>query len=168
MRVRTASLDDAAEIGRLLKRAFPTLMASAYGPESLAAALPVVTKVNTDLLKSGTYYVAEEEGSGCMLGCGGWTLERPGTTEITPGLAHLRHFATDPAFARKGVGRAIFGECARAAAKAGAKMFQAYSSFNAEPFYKGIGLVPVGWIELPLAPDISLPAVVMEGPIRTG
>jgi predicted N-acetyltransferase YhbS len=139
-------------------------MAGTYRKEVLSVALPFLTKSNTQLLKSGTYYVAED--SGRILGCGGWTLQRPGTSEVTPGIAHLRHFATDPAFARQGVGRTIFRECAQAAAKAGATMFQVYSSLNAEPFYERLGLTRVRQINLPKPQTVSFPAILMEGPIK--
>ena len=139
-------------------------MADAYRREVLSVALPSLTKSNPELLKSGTYYVAER--SGHILGCGGWTLEHPSTSEVTSGIAHLRHFATDPAFVRQGVGRMIFLECARAAAQAGAKRFQAYSSLNAEPFYKSLGLTRIKQINLPKAVTVSIPAILMEGPIR--
>ena len=163
MKVRRTYPEDAPLIDELLERAYPTIMAGAYREEVLSVALPFLTKSNKELLKSGTYYVVEA--SGRLLGCGGWTLERPGTSEVTPGIAHLRHFATDPAFLRQGVGRMIFRECAQAAAKAGAKRFQAYSSLNAEPFYQGLGLTRIKQIDLPMALPVPLPAMLMEGPI---
>ena len=151
-------------IDKLLARSYPTLMAGAYRKEVLLVALPILTKSSPELLKSGTYYVAEE--SGRILGCGGWTFERPGTSELTPGLAHLRHFATDPAFVRQGVGRMIFRECARAAAHEGATTFQAYSSLNAESFYRSLGLTRVKEIDLPKRLTVAIPAIFMEGSIR--
>jgi N-acetylglutamate synthase-like GNAT family acetyltransferase len=164
VKVRRAYPDDASLIDELLARAYPALMANAYREEVLAVALPAMIKSNTELLKSGIYYVAEE--AGCILGCGGWTLERPGASEVTPGIAHLRHFATDPAFVRQGVGRMIFHECALAAAVAGAKRFQAYSSLNAEPFYQSLGLTRIKQIDLPLQLTVSVPAILVEGPIE--
>lgn len=151
-------------IDQLLARAYPTLMADAYEPELLSAALPFMTKANGELLKSGTYYVAEE--SARVLGCGGWTHECPGTSEITKGIAHLRHFATDPAFARQGVGRAIFRACAEAAVKSGANRFQVYSSLNAEPFYASLGLTRVKEIDLSMTPTTSFRTLLMEGSIE--
>ena len=164
MKVRRTYPEDEALIDELLERAYPTLMADAYRKEVLSAALPFLTKSNMELLKSGTYYVAEE--SRRVLGCGGWTLQRPGTSEITPGIAHLRHFATDPACVRQGVGRTIFRECAQAAAKAGATMFQTYSSLNAESFYQSLGLTRVRLIDLPRPSTVPIPAILMEGQIK--
>ena len=164
MKVRRTYPEDAPLIDELLERAYPTLMADAYRGEVLSVALPSLTKSNAELLNSGTYYVAEQ--SGHILGCGGWTLEHPSTSEVTSGIAHVRHFATDPAFVRQGVGRMIFHECARAAAQAGAKRFQAYSSLNAEPFYKSLGLTRIKQIDLPKRLTVSIPAILMEGSIR--
>lgn len=142
-------------------------MAPSYSPEAFAVALPSLTTANAALPSSGSYYVVQDEGTERLVGCGGWTAERPGTKEIIPGVAHLRHFATDPAFARQGIGCAIFRECGWGAERWGAKLFQAYSSLNAVPFYAALGLVPVRQIELSLTPTVSLPAIVMEGPLKT-
>lgn len=165
MHVRGADPRDGTAVDRLLERSYPALMADSYGETVLAAALPLMTRSNPRLLGSGTYYVAERAGR--IVGCGGWTLEHPGTAEIVPGVAHLRHFATDPAFTRQGVGRAIFRRCAAAAVEARAERFQVYSSFNAEAFYRSLGLAPVGRVDIPLGPTVSFPAVLMEGPIVT-
>src|SRR4051812_50213023 len=82
-------------------------MATAYAPELLARALPLMVRPNPALLASGTYHVAETDG-GAVVGCGGWTRERPGTREVQPGLAHIRHFATRAESAGRGVGRAVY------------------------------------------------------------
>ena len=166
VRIRKASPGDAALIEDLLQRAYPALMSDAYSDEVLSAALPYMTRVNPELLKSGTYYVAED--SERILGCGGWTLERPGMKDVAPDLAHLRHFVTDPAFTRKGVGGAIFGECAGKASKAGAKRFQVYSSLNAVSFYESLGLIRIKQIDLPMSPAVSFPVMLMEGPTKVG
>ena len=67
MKVRRAHPEDAALIDELLARAYPALMADAYRAKVLSVALPSLTKSNAELLKSGTYYVAER--SGRILGC---------------------------------------------------------------------------------------------------
>src|SRR5688572_20469091 len=112
--IRVATPDDAASVATLLEASYPPLMASAYDARALLPALKVMTKPNPSLLASGTYYLAESPG-GRIVGSGGWTLERPGTRVIEPGVAHIRHFATDPSWAKRGVGRAIYDRCESAA-----------------------------------------------------
>ena len=53
----------------------------------------------------------------------------------------------------------------RAGRLAGGSTVQAFSSPNAVPFYRSLGLVPIGRMELSFAPSVSLPAIVMEGPV---
>ena len=168
MKIRRAFAEDAADLAKLFERAYSTSMAPAYEEAAFAAALPFLTRSNPELLGSGTYYVVELEEPGTILGAGGWTRECPGTKEITSGLAHLRHFATDPCIARQGVGRRIFRECARDAEKAGAGLFQAFSSLNAVAFYEGLGLVVVRRMDLQFSPSVSLPAILMQGPVSMG
>ena len=163
MHIRTANPNDALAVSQLLQRAYPVLMAPFYDATALAAALPAMTEANPDLLASGTYYVAETAGR--ILGCGGWTFEQPGSRQIQKGLAHLRHFATDPTMGRQGIGRAIFRRCATTAAERGATRFQAFAGLNAEPFYESLGFKRLQMIDMPIGPTAKLPTVIMEGPI---
>src|SRR5215203_7163569 len=91
---RLATPNDFAGVGLLLRASYPTLMASAYEPAILEPALELMARANPGLLASGTYYVAEV--GDLIAGCGGWTREYPGRTDVQPELAHLRHFGTHP------------------------------------------------------------------------
>jgi GNAT superfamily N-acetyltransferase len=159
--VRVASLEDAAAVDRLLQVSYPKLMASSYDMESLAPALKLITKANPALLRSGTYYVAELP-TGLVVGCGGWTLERPGTGTVEPNVGHVRHFATHPGWTRRGVGRAIHRLCESAARLAGVIAFECYSSLNAEKFYSALGFKNIREIDVELQPGISMRAVLMR------
>lgn len=162
---RVATPADAAAVDALLQASYPALMAPAYDAAALAPALSLMTRSNPALLGSGTFYVVES-GTGMLIGCGGWTLERPGTGTVEPNLAHIRHFATHPDWTRRGVGRAIYERCEAAARAAGATAFECYSSLNAEAFYRGLGFARVRLIDLELRPDVRLPAVLMQRDIR--
>lgn len=163
MQIRIALPEDAAAVTELLLRTYPVLMASSYDPDALAGALPVMTKANPELLASGRYYVAEEAGR--LVGCGGWSLDQPGSGKVEVGLSHLRHFATDPEMTRRGIGRSIILQCAADARKEGATRFQAFAGLNAEPFYRSLGLVRLSVFDLAMGPTATLPAVLMEGPL---
>ena len=88
-------------------------MAPGYPAELLARAVPLMARANPALLRCGTYYLAQGP-EGDVLGCGGWTFERPGAAgePRDRSLGHIRHFATHPKWVRHGVGRALFARCA--------------------------------------------------------
>jgi GNAT superfamily N-acetyltransferase len=160
LELQVASLDDENAVSALLASAYPVLMATAYDHDVLAAALPLMTRANPSLLRSGTYYVARLD-VGELVGCGGWTKERPGSGRIEPGVAHIRHFATDPRHCRRGIGKLIYATCERHARSAGVNRLECYASLNAMPFYAALGFVPVRQMSLPMSRDIEFPCLVM-------
>ncbi|WP_428339213.1 GNAT family N-acetyltransferase [Mesorhizobium amorphae] len=94
-------------------------MRTSYDPAVLDAALPLITRANPALLSAGTYYLAVDD-IDIAVGGGGWSWERPGSSEVTPGLAHIRHFATRPEWLGRGVGSALYGRCEEDARWSGA------------------------------------------------
>lgn len=164
---RVATPADAAEVGRLLEASYPTLMASAYDEAVLAPALELMTKANTALLCSGTYYVAAAP-AGELVGCGGWTLEQPGTGAVEARVAHLRHFATHPDWTRRGVGQAIYRQCEAAARSAGVLALECFSSLNAERFYAAQGFRRIREFDVELRPGVALRSVLMRREFNAG
>jgi GNAT superfamily N-acetyltransferase len=154
-------MKDAEAVDRLLHASYPGLMAPSYDEKALGPALSLMTKANPSLLGSGTYYLAELS-TGFLVGCGGWTLERPGTGTVEPRVGHVRHFAVHPEWTRRGIGRAIFRMCERAARTAGVISFECYSSLNAETFYRALDFKRIREMDLDLAPNIALRAVLMR------
>lgn len=161
--IRIAVPDDADAVTGVLTESYPALLADTYETATLAAALPYMIKANPALLKSGTYYLAETAGLG-VIGCGGWSHERPGSGERQAGLAHIRHFATRPDWTGHGVGRALMEACVRAASVEGIGRFEAYATLNAEGFYRALGFETVDRLDIPLGDDTAFPALRM---IRT-
>jgi N-acetylglutamate synthase-like GNAT family acetyltransferase len=157
--LRIASAADERAVSALLAKAYSALMRSAYDPDVIASALPVITRANPSLLTSGTYYLGTLDGE--IVGCGGWTRERPGTGEIVPGLAHIRHFATDPRHCRRGIGKLIYSKCEHHARSAGVQRFECYASLNAAPFYAALGFRTVRHMSLPLVQSLEVPCQVM-------
>jgi GNAT superfamily N-acetyltransferase len=158
--VRLTTIEDEARIGELLQASYPTLMCASHDAAVLDAALPFMTRANPVLLSSGTYYLAQND-EGLAVGCGGWSRERPGSGEVAPELAHIRHFATHPAWIGRGVGRALYARCEDDARAAGIRRFECNASLNGEVFYAALGFAPVRPIELAMG-SVMVPAILMQ------
>jgi GNAT superfamily N-acetyltransferase len=158
--VQVATAQDEKAVSFLLNASYGELLPDHYPTELLATALPHMTKANPALLVSGTYYLAKAV-DGKVIGCGGWTLNEPGTRKIDNGLAHIRHFATHPAWARKGVGTALMTRCSSDAENRGVQAIKCFSTLNAERFYAAAGFERIHAVDVPLTPEIGFPAILM-------
>jgi GNAT superfamily N-acetyltransferase len=159
--VSVATEADAPGVTRLLETCYPPLFAKGYDEATLKIALPRMTKANPKLLASGHYFIAADA-RGAIIGCGGWSKERPGSIESVAGAGHVRHFATDPAHLRRGIGGAIFARCKAQALAQGIRRFDCYSSLVAVDFYRALGFSVVGPMDLNLGPDVTIPGVLMR------
>lgn len=160
-RLRIAAAEDRGAVSDLLALSYSALMAGFYAPDLLEAGLPLITKANPVLLASGHYAVIEDE-TGRLLACGGWSLERPGSREVVPGLAHIRHFAVHPEAIRRGLGRRLYEWCEDGARGAHATAFECHASLNAEGFYRALGFERRREMSLRLSADVTLPAIEMR------
>ncbi len=160
---------DLAAVDALLVRSYPRLLAADYPPSVIVLALPIIARARPSLLASGRYYLVEDA-DGAVLGAGGWSAGSPATDgadgHLRAGTAHVRHFATDPAALRRGIGGAIMAEVLRAARGAGMRRLECLSTRTAVPFYAAQGFVVAGpEAEIGLAPGIGFPAIPMERPM---
>jgi N-acetylglutamate synthase-like GNAT family acetyltransferase len=159
--LRQASPDDSAPVSALLAGSYPRLMAAAYDDALLLRVLPRITKANPSLLASGSYFIAETKPY-AVVGCGGWTHEKPGSGETVTGIGHIRHFATDAGWTDRGIGRSIYDRCEMQARTAGIKTFECYSSLNAEAFYAALGFAVIDRIDVPMGDGLFLPSLHMR------
>lgn len=159
--IRLAKPAHSDAVGALLRSSYSSLLKASYDSDLLARALPHMIKPNPTLLASGSYYVAETA-RGDVVGCGGWTLEMPGSGEITEGEAHIRHFATHPECTRQGIGSALLARCISDARSAGIRKLHSFSTLNAERFYRAAGFTTVGPIDVQLGPSMTFPGVLMS------
>lgn len=159
--VRVATLSDFAGVNALLQASYPILMKPAYDEVLLAPALKLMTRANPALLASGTFYIAEAQDES-MVGCGGWTLERPGNDAVEAGLGHIRHFGTHPDWTNLGIGRAIYRLCETDARSARITSFECNASLNAEKFYSALGFESIRRMDCELNSSVMLPGVLMR------
>lgn len=157
--IRVACPEDEAAVRLVLEDSYPVLMAGAYPSQLLARALPLITRPHPRLLAGGTYYVAEADGE--PVGCGGWSFWMP-ERAAEAGLAHIRHFAVRSGWAGRGVGRALYARSELEARAAGARRFECQSSLNGEAFYAALGFARIAPIEVPMAPDLLFPSILMR------
>lgn len=158
--IRIAVPENHRAVSRLFDASYSRLLRGYYPEPLLEAALPLLTRANPMLLACGTFFVAESD-EGAVVGCGGWTRERPDKGDVASRLAHIRHFATDPDHARSGIGRAIYRACEEQARNEGIARFECYAGLNAEGFYAALGFERIETIDLRLGGDATLPAVWM-------
>ncbi|WP_299730169.1 GNAT family N-acetyltransferase [uncultured Tateyamaria sp.] len=154
MLIRPTTKADLAAVDALLARTYPKLLKADYPPSVLITALPIISRARPELLVCGTYYVAEQEGR--ILGAGGWTRDRKRAD-----LGHIRHVVTDNRALRRGVGRSLMQRCFDEARSAGVVEMECWATRTAVPFYKAVGFVQVGLIDVPLAEGIVFPSVRM-------
>lgn len=159
--IRVAGLADEPAVSELLEVSYRALLAPAYDPAAMRTALPVLTRANRDLLGSGRFHLAETGGR-LLVGCGGWSPERPGSGEIEAGLGHIRHFAVHPHWLRRGVGRSLVAICEQEARAAGLRELECFASLNAEAFYAALGFIPLRRHDLAMGSSTTLPSIVMR------
>ncbi|WP_338144037.1 GNAT family N-acetyltransferase [Nocardioides turkmenicus] len=125
--------------------------------EAQIASSRTVMGIDTQLIEDRTYFIVEEGQE--IAGCGGWSRRAtlyggdhtPGRepTLLDPSTdpARVRAMYTNPAFARRGVGRLILDLCERAAAAEGFTTLELMGTLSGEPLYKAYGFEPIERIE---------------------
>lgn len=158
--IRQTSVRDLPRIDALLSESYPVLLKPDYPPSVLVTCLPLISRAQPALLRSGTYYVAED-GEGRAMAAGGWTYSAPQGGVGPRDLGHIRHVVTHPEAVRRGLAGAIIERCFREARAAGLTWMMAQSTRTAVPFYKAMGFEERAEIEVMLRPGIGFPAVEM-------
>jgi GNAT superfamily N-acetyltransferase len=171
--LRTATVEDLPVLRAVMDAAIGELQQGFLSPEEIESSRAIMG-LDTQLVDDGTYYVVEYDGQ--VAGCGGWS--RRATlygSDTTPGRdaqlldptvdpARVRAMYTDPAFARRGVGRLILEACERAAADEGFRRLELMGTMSGEPLYSAYGFVPVERTE-DARGGAPVPLVRMERPI---
>jgi GNAT superfamily N-acetyltransferase len=156
---------DLAAVDALLSRSYPRLLAKDYPPSMMVMAVPRLMRAQPRLLATGTYFLAEDQ-EGRVLAAGGWTRAAPQGMGALEDTGHVRHVATDPAVARRGIGRALMTRVMRDARGAGLLWLNCLSTRTAVPFYAALGFRPLHEVEITLAPGIDFPAMRMIADLR--
>jgi GNAT superfamily N-acetyltransferase len=146
---RWATGADLDTLRALMARAIDTLQSGFLTPAQVTASRAVMG-LDTQLVADGTYLVVEE--AGAAVGCGGWSrratlyggdhsadLRDPALLDPAHDPARIRAMYTDPAHARRGIGRLILETCERAAADAGFVAVELMATASGRPLYLACG-----------------------------
>jgi GNAT superfamily N-acetyltransferase len=169
--LRKATLEDIPVLRSLIADSVRILQAGYYTSEQREGALGTVFGVDTQLIRDGTYMVAEAGTE--VVGCGGWSRRRTAfgsddATERDSALldpateaAKIRAFFVRPQWARQGIGSRILEACEAAAAAEGFTCMELVSTLPGEPMYRARGFVPGEPFEVPLPNGVRLPVIRM-------
>lgn len=150
LRSRHATDDDLLVLSALMQRAIAVLQRGFLDPRQIEASREIMG-LDSQLVRDRTYFVVES--GGIVAGCGGWrrraTLfggDAAGGRDprwLTPGTdaARIRAMYTDPAHARRGVGRLVLSLCEREATQAGFTRAELAATLSGEALYRACGYV---------------------------
>lgn len=167
---RLAVLEDVAALTVLMDRAIAELQ-RAFLDEAQIASSRAIMGIDTQLIDDGTYFVVESGAD--VAGCGGWSRRAtlyggnhtPGRDSqlLDPSVdpARVRAMYTNPAYARRGVGRLILSLCEAAAAAEGFTRLELMSTLSGEPLYTAYGFRPLERLE-DSAGGVPVPLLRME------
>ncbi len=171
--IRLATLEDIPALQELIPESVRVLSAAYYSTREIESALVYIFGVDSQLIKDGTYFVAEHEEQ--IVGCGGWSKratlfggdqskseEPEALLEPAKDPARIRAFYVDPKWARKGIGRQIITACESAVREAGFKTVALVATLPGVPLYSAMGYVRNERIELTTPEGESLPAFRMS------
>jgi len=169
--LRLAREEDIPALEELIPLSVRSLHAPYYSPAQMEAALGPVFGVDRQLIRDGTYFVAEHDGQ--VVGCGGWSRrkslfggdhgrdEEDAVLEPDREPARIRAFFVHPAWTRRGIGRSLLAACEEAIVAAGFRTVDLVATLAGEPLYAAFGYSVVERYEVAIAGGLGLPVVRM-------
>lgn len=175
VRIRPATMDDLPALRALVTLSINTLQSDVLKPEQVAASHAVMG-LDTQLIRDGTYLVAERHG--VIAGCGGWSrratlyggdhsaaLRDPALLDPATDAARIRAMYTHPDHVRQGIGRAILAACENAAVAAGFASVELMATLSGQRLYATQGYEAVAVVEA-MGNGVAVPMVRMRKELR--
>ncbi len=147
--IGVATATDLPALRAMMDRAIAQLQSAWLDPAQIAASRAIMG-LDTQLIEDGTYFVVHS--GGVLAGSGGWSwratlyggdhsagLRDAGRLDPARDPARIRAMYTDPAFARRGVGRMVLGACEAAAALAGFTRVELMATLSGAALYRACG-----------------------------
>lgn len=172
LNLRAARLDDVAALERLIAASAHGLSRQDYTAAQIEAALGNAWGVDTELIRDGTYFVAESEGE--IVACGGWSRRKTlFGADAQPGreselldpkrdAARIRAFFVHPDWARRGIGRRLLARCEAEARRHGFRSAELMATLPGTRLYGAFGYVGEERVAHPLAGGLTIDFVPMR------
>lgn len=169
---RPATLADIPALEELIPLSARQLQTAHYTAAQIEGAIGTVFGVDSQLIRDGTYFVAEAEGQ--LVGCGGWSQRKTtyGSDRAKTAPDPLRDPATEPAmiraffihpdYARRGIGRRIMELSEAGAAVAGFKTIEIVATLPGVPLYATFHYTSVERFEIALPNGATMPVERMK------
>jgi GNAT superfamily N-acetyltransferase len=170
--IRVAVPDDVPRLAALIPASVRGLSNGYYTARQVESALVYVFGIDSQLIRDGTYFVAESGNT--LVGCGGWSKrntlfggnQTKGTEDplLDPArdAARIRAFFVHPDCARLGIGRRLMHTCEEAARSAGFRRATLGATLPGEPLYAAMGYEAVERFALQFPDGEAFPLVKME------
>jgi GNAT superfamily N-acetyltransferase len=167
---RAARPDDVPALKAVMQSAIDELQKGFLTPDAIVASREVMG-LDSQLIADGTYFVIEE--NGVIAGCGGWSRRATlfggdhsagrdaALLDPAKDAARVRAMYTNPAFARRGVGRLILSLCEAAAVRDGFSRVELGATRAGEPLYRACGYEPIEAIAAPTSTGLTIPILRM-------
>ena len=170
--LRLAHEEDVSALEALIPLSVRALQSTYYSQAQIEAALGPVFGVDRQLIRDGTYFIAEQDG--VIIGCGGWSKRRAlyggdrsreredELLDPERDAARVRAFFVHPDWARRGIGRSIMAACERTIRESGFSTVDIVATLAGEPLYALFGYAVVERYEIAMVSGMSLPVVKMN------
>jgi GNAT superfamily N-acetyltransferase len=168
---RPATFDDIPGLNEMIAGSVRGLSTAWYSNAQIESAIKYIFGVDTQLVKDGTYYVAELDGK--TVGCGGWSkrntlyggdqhkeIEDP-LLDPAKDAARIRAFFVHPEYARRGIGTQIINVCEAAAKSNWFTCLELGATLPGVPLYAAMGYEAIERIDAPLPDGETLGIVKM-------
>lgn len=169
---RLATLGDLDALHEVMRRSIETLQDGFLDPQQVRASHKVMG-LDTQLVIDGTYFIVELNEQ--IAGCGGWSWRstlyggdeslvsrEPEALDPATDAARIRAMYTDPAFARRGVGRLVLRLCEDAARGAGFSRATMMATMAGVPLYAACGYAAAEPAIVSNVDGVDVPLVRME------
>jgi len=169
---RVATPADLPALREVMRRSIEQLQDGFLSPEQVRVSHQVMG-LDTQLVIDGTYFVVESDGA--IAGCGGWSWRstlyggddsivsrEPEALDPARDAARIRAMYTDPAFARRGVGKLVLSLCEDAARNAGFRRATMMATMAGVPLYEACGYRAAEPVSMTTVNGVEVPLVRME------